>query len=175
MLKLTGILLIVTLSACSSINQAPPENHSELVWQSHDERPEWTVNQITEDDGEGLFVGLSDFYSSERVSKDAAYLDAVTNASKYFIQVASEESELSSGGKAASSSINDPEILLKQRKILETRFAISKAAPSDWYIEQYESDDGKHFFKTFVRLRLSEEAMLASKKRAKHLINQSVN
>ena len=175
MFRSVGIasILLIFVSGCSTLNQAPPENNYELVWQSHDERPLWTIESIPKNDRGLQVIGLSDYYTSERIAKDAAYVDASANAARYFISRSSEQSNLIINGQNASSKQIDSELQFSQTKSLETNYQISRILPSAWYIEQYKNDVGILFFKAFLKIHIPETEVKAAEKRAKKYIDQA--
>ena len=104
---LNALLLIsILLVGCSESKPVPTVKDVEAP--KNKERPNWIYNDVSDDDGQLSFVGLSNVHSSEKNARNDAQRDAANNVVQYLGTMATVKFEDLIVSYGLSSELVDP-------------------------------------------------------------------
>ncbi len=134
------------LTACSS-NQTtePPKVGVDLVWSTHDERPEWLVKTPQHTEEEYRFVGFSFKHATERSARDAAFANAASKVVQHAAIMTQKHYELQSKGKTPESKTITNTVEISDLESIEAIGIIRNLHTKDIYIEQWKMGSSTFF------------------------------
>jgi len=158
--------LAISLGGCASSGIERPQQAKTLLWSYPKERPTWTVDQAERDDASYYFIGISQRHSTEKAARDHALVSVNTAASQYLAKTAQADFERTTSGAAGESAVNNANVRhrFNERQIADN--LVRKLHPKDWYIEQWQGDDGKPFYSAFVRAQIPAGEVEAAMERS---------
>ena len=139
--------LTLTLVSCGSKDASTPG-----VREAADvsERPEWTMNEPEEDDGNMFFVGISAVHASEQNARDDARSNSITAAISYMGTMAKAKIESASTSYGLSSEVVDPTTSGRQYAKQVSANVTRRLKTNKWYMERETDASGKKGYKYFV-------------------------
>ncbi len=147
-LKLALILILSAgLYSCGSKDVSTP---GEREAADVSERPEWTMNEPEEDDGNIFFVGISAVHASEQNARDDARSNSVKAAISYMGTMAKSKIESASTSYGLSSEVVDPTTSGRQYEKQVSANVARRLKASKWYMERETDASGKRGYKYFV-------------------------
>lgn len=144
----------LALGGCASTYE-PPQIADEMVWSSDGDtdRPMWTFGpSVTEEDGQVLFVGMSDQFSTQKGARDSALEDVYRQVANYATTRVEDELARSERGQANQSGVIDPTVQIERVTRQLSVHAVNSLSPVDWRFEQWANKGEQNsFYTAFVR------------------------
>ena len=143
----TLLLISILLVGCSASKPVPIVQVVEAP--KNEERPDWIYNDVSNEDGQLSFVGLSNVHLSEKNARNDARRDATNNVMQYLGTMATFKFEELSVSYGLSSEIVDPtESSQKFQKQIADNVA-RRLKTKKWHMER-EKIKGELGYKYFV-------------------------
>ncbi|PLY12629.1 MAG: hypothetical protein C0624_00530 [Desulfuromonas sp.] len=141
-LCLATVLTVLLLAACAS-PPAPPSGFIsyQMIDSSAQQKPTWTHN-VPEEAGKQIFIGQSNYYSTEQEARSDALRDAIKKYADFLGVEVSAFDETLRQLEGSESAIQDAQVSRKSRTTLQTNARASRAKARKWYTEKYNAMDG---------------------------------
>ena len=141
------LLISIGLIGCGSKDVSTPGDREAA---DVSDRPEWTMNEPEEEDGNMFFVGISAVHASEQNARDDARSNSVKAAISYMGTMAKTKIELASTSYGLSSEVVDPTTSGRQYEKQVSANVTRRLKANKWYMERETDASGKRGYKYFV-------------------------
>ena len=149
-------LLLLAISGCSNINLEPPKSNSDMVWASHDERPEWVILPPKGTDSVKSFVGMSHQHASEKSAKQEAYTNAIAELIKHANQKATKNYTVQAQSTGLENETLNAQLNVTDVEKIQATGLLSNVSTEQVYIEQWERKEDL-FFKAYILVSIPKE------------------
>ena len=141
------LMISIGLIGCGSKDvNTPGEREAADV----SDRPDWTMNEPEEDDGNMFFVGISAAHASEKNARDDARSNSIKAAISYMGTMAKTKIESASTSYGLSSEVVDPTTSGRQYEKQVSANVTRRLKAKKWYMERETDASGKKGYKYFV-------------------------
>ena len=141
------LLISILLVGCSESKPVPTVKDVEAP--KNKERPNWIYNDVSDDDGQLSFVGLSNVHSSEKNARNDAQRDAANNVVQYLGTMATVKFEDLIVSYGLSSKLVDPTSSSQEFQKLIASNITRRLKAKKWHMER-EEIKGELGYKYFV-------------------------
>ena len=141
------LMISIGLIGCGSKDvNTPGEREAADV----SDRPDWTMNEPEEDDGNMFFVGISAVHASEKNARDDARSNSIKAAISYMGTMAKAKIESASTSYGLSIEVVDPTTSGRQYEKQVSANVTRRLKAKKWYMERETDASGKKGYKYFV-------------------------
>ena len=140
-------LSVSLLVGCAASKPVPSVQVVEAP--KNEERPNWIYNDVSNEDGQLSFVGLSNVHSSEKNARSDARRDATNNVVQYLGSIAKFKFEELNVSYGLSTKMVDPTVSTQQFQKLIASNITRRLKTKTWHMER-EKIEGELGYKYFV-------------------------
>jgi hypothetical protein len=143
-----GLMALLVFTGCASTIEPakatapPPDPIEQLIWSSAPQRPAWTMEEPTTEDGKLWFVGLSGKYATEQLAREDARRNATGSVVKYMGTLVKDKFERARVSFGLESDVIDPTASIREyEKQLSVNMA-NRVKMKTWYQEKWQTPTG---------------------------------
>lgn len=155
--KLFAIALTLIISGCSGVNTKPPQMGGELVWYTHEDRPEWVVVPPYNEDGDKQFVGISYRHGSEKSARQSAMTNAAAEVIRHAKQNVTKDLTQQSVSTGQETQMLETNVTITDIERVQAEGLLKDLRTVDYYAEQWHTGEGT-FFKAYVLVEMTGQA-----------------
>lgn len=154
------VVALLVASGCSTtVNETPPPVAAQLIWQSHQQQPDWVRTPPPVAANPRQFVGLSYLHRTERTSREAALANASTQALRHALQKLDKTVDIMVTTTGALPQSTHEEVEAIDRDQITATGVISGIAEKAYYTEQWQDTSGRSLFKSYALVEVLNDEM----------------